>query len=210
MSWRIAIGSARMGFKSKSNLSDLPVGEGIRGIKYNWAKERSMIILGVDPGLITTGYGLIEVSGRDAVLLEGGVIRGGPDESPLELRLSALFDGLIEVLDQFHPEALALEELYSHYEHPTTAILMGHARGALCLAAAKRSVPVFHYPSTRIKSSLTGNGRASKTQMQKAIQMRLGLKHVPDPHDIADALAAALCHYSVACSPIFAAIRSRT
>jgi crossover junction endodeoxyribonuclease RuvC len=166
-----------------------------------------MIILGIDPGLVTTGYGVLETSGRNERLLEGGVIRGGPDNWPLETRLSALYDGLVEVLDQFHPDALALEELYSHYERPTTAILMGHARGTLCLAAAKSGVPVFHYASTQIKSSLTGNGRASKDQMQKAIQMRLKLKDTPKPHDIADALAIALCHHSIAGSPVFAATK---
>jgi len=166
-----------------------------------------MIIIGVDPGLITTGYGLIETSGRDPVLLEGGVIRGGPGNYSLEERLASLYDGFMEVLDQFPSEALALEQLYSHYEHPTTAILMGHARGVLCLAAAKMNVPVFHYASTQIKSSLTGNGHASKDQMQRVIQMRLRLKSIPTPHDIADALAAALCHHSAARSPFLMAAR---
>jgi crossover junction endodeoxyribonuclease RuvC len=164
-----------------------------------------MIILGIDPGLNTTGYGIIDTSGQETKLLEGGVIRGGPKDHPLETRLCALYDGLSELLQQFHPAALALEELYSHYEHPTTAIVMGHARGVLCLAAARAGVPVHHYASTQIKSSLTGNGRASKEQMQKVVQMRLRLKHAPSPHDVADALAAALCHSSVVGSPVFAA-----
>ncbi len=168
-----------------------------------------MRILGIDPGLNTTGYGVIEISGREVSLLEGGVIRTGPADKPLEARLSCLYDGIIEVLEQFKPEALALEELYSHYKHPTTAILMGHARGIICLAAAKSGVPVFSYAATQIKSSLTGNGRASKEQMQRAMQARLKLEEIPNPHDVADALAVAICHYGAATSPVMAAVRKR-
>ena len=165
-----------------------------------------MKIAGIDPGLNTTGYGIIEVYDREVVLLEGGVIRAGGTANSLEARLSRLYDGLIEVLNQFTPEAMALEELYSHYERPTTAILMGHARGVICLAAARSAIPVFSYASTQIKSCLTGNGRASKQQMQQAIQARLRLKELPNPHDVADALAAAICHYWTASSPIMADI----
>ena len=164
-----------------------------------------MRVLGVDPGLVTTGYGVVEVSRGEISLLEGGTISTGSTESPLEARLSCLYDGIVEVLDQFHPEALALEELYSHYEHPSTAILMGHARGVICLAAAKCDIPVFSYASTQIKLSLTGNGRATKGTMQQAIQARLKLKQVPSPHDVADALAIAVCHCSVSAGPLFAA-----
>ncbi|MDY6911863.1 MAG: crossover junction endodeoxyribonuclease RuvC [Chloroflexota bacterium] len=165
-----------------------------------------MRILGIDPGLNTTGYGVIELFDRDIILLEGGVIRTGPAADPLEARLSRLFDGIMEVLDQFRPEALALENLYSHYEHPTTAILMGHARGVICLAASKGNIPVFSYAATQIKSYLTGNGRSSKEQMQRAIQARLRLKEVPTPHDVADALAVAICHYSIITSPVMVAV----
>lgn len=165
-----------------------------------------MIILGIDPGLGTTGYGVIEIADRDVALLEGGTIRAGSNEDQLQIRLARIYDGIVEVIEQFRPEALALEQLYSHYEHPTTAILMGHARGVICLAAAKNGIPVFSYASTRIKSSLTGSGRASKEQMQRAIQARLKLKEVPQPHDVADALAVAICHYWTVNSPVMDAI----
>lgn len=165
-----------------------------------------MRILGIDPGLNTTGYGVVEVSGRDVRLVEGGVIRTGSPDDPLEARLSRLFDGIMEVLDQFKPEAVALEQLYSHYAHPTTAILMGHARGVICLSAARKGVPVCSYAATQIKSCLTGNGRASKAQVQRAIQARLGLKEVPSPPDVADALAAAVCHYWTTNSPVMDAV----
>jgi crossover junction endodeoxyribonuclease RuvC len=90
---------------------------------------------------------------------------------------------------------MALEELYSHYDRPRTAILMGHARGVICLAAAQAGIPVLHYSATQIKRILTGSGRASKAQVQRAIQRELALSDPPEPPDVADALAAALCHY---------------
>ncbi|MCL0063750.1 crossover junction endodeoxyribonuclease RuvC [Dehalococcoidia bacterium] len=167
-----------------------------------------MRILGIDPGLNTTGYGVIEISDREISLLEGGVIRAASANDALEVRLSLLYDGIIDVLGRFSPQAMALEELYSHYEHPATAILMGHARGVICLAAARSMVPVFNYAATQIKSALTGSGRASKVQMQQAIAARLRLKELPQPHDIADALAVAICHHWIAASPIMAVVRA--
>jgi len=163
-------------------------------------------VLGIDPGLNATGYGAIDISDRIARLLEGGVIRPGPAQDPLESRLAVLYEGILEIVEEFKPEAVALEKLYSHYEHPSTAIMMGHARGVICLAAAQKSVPVFSYAATEIKSCLTGNGRASKQQMQRAIQARFNLKEIPQPHDVADALAAAVCHYWTASSPVMAAV----
>ncbi|MFW6126160.1 MAG: crossover junction endodeoxyribonuclease RuvC [Chloroflexota bacterium] len=167
-----------------------------------------MRIAGIDPGLKTTGYGLIEVADREVKLIEGGVIRPESAELPLEHRLLSLFEGVCEMLHHFQPDVLALEELYSHYDFPETAILMGHARGVLCLAAAQNGIPVFNYPSTQVKLSATGNGRASKQQVQRAIQARFRLKEVPQPDDVADALAVALCHHIVSGGPMWASIRS--
>ncbi|MFO8102512.1 MAG: crossover junction endodeoxyribonuclease RuvC [Dehalococcoidia bacterium] len=165
-----------------------------------------MRIAGIDPGLNATGYGAIEVSNGEVRLLEGGVIRPGSAKEPLESRLAALYDGIVEILTEFRPEAVALEKLYSNYEHPSTAILMGHARGVICLASSQNGVSVYNYAATEIKSCLTGNGRASKEQMQRAIQLRLKLKEAPSPHDVADALAAAICHYWTVSSPVMAAV----
>jgi crossover junction endodeoxyribonuclease RuvC len=109
--------------------------------------------------------------------------------------LAEIHDGVSEVLDAFRPQAMAIEELYMHYERPRTAILMGHARGVICLAAAQRRIPVMHYAATQIKKILTGNGRAPKSQMQNAICQQLGLASPPRPADVADALAIALCHH---------------
>jgi crossover junction endodeoxyribonuclease RuvC len=99
------------------------------------------------------------------------------------------------VIAQYRPEAMAVEQLYAHYDHPRTAILMGHARGVILLAAALEGIPIFSYASTQVKKIVTGNGRASKDQVQRSIQRELGLADMPDPPDVADALAVALCHH---------------
>jgi crossover junction endodeoxyribonuclease RuvC len=113
-------------------------------------------------------------------------------------RLLMLHEGVLEILDLFPPSALALEQVHSHIKHPRTSILMAHARGVIVLAAAERGVPVVGYAATRIKKTLTGSGKAGKEQMQHAIQLELGLDKLPEPHDVADACAVALCHYQIA------------
>jgi len=129
-------------------------------------------------------------------VLEAGVVRSDDDAS-LPDRLRKIHLNVLEIIRELEPEAIAVEELYSHYGHPTTAILMGHARGVMLLAAAEAGVPVVTYGATRIKKALTGNGRASKEQMQRMIQSTLRLKTLPEPADVADALAVALCHCNV-------------
>ncbi len=151
-------------------------------------------ILGIDPGLNITGYGVLEIDGNRLRLCEAGVVRG-KSKGSLTKRLVEIHEGVADVIASLHPEVLAIEELYSHYARPRTAILMGHARGVICLAAAQAGIPVSHYSATQIKRILTGNGRAPKSQVQRAIQRELSLAAVPDPPDIADALAIALCHY---------------
>jgi crossover junction endodeoxyribonuclease RuvC len=150
-------------------------------------------ILGIDPGLNTTGYGVIDVSPNGLRLQEAGIIR--TRRGTLTARLQEIHSALSEIMQSFRPECLALEELYSHYQRPRTAILMGHARGVICLAAAQANIKVAHYAATKIKKMLTGNGRAPKAQMQVAICREFALATPPDPPDVADALAIALCHY---------------
>jgi len=160
-------------------------------------------ILGIDPGLNITGYGVVEtVTGGGLRLCEAGVIRGGSGKGSddaggekLAQRLVPLFEGLTEIIEQYKPEVMAIEQLYSHYKRPTTAILMGHARGVLCLAASRLNVPVRSYASTQVKKILTGNGRAPKGQMQTAVQHEMNLPTTPEPPDVADALAVAICHH---------------
>ncbi len=154
----------------------------------------SKLILGIDPGLNTTGYGILDLSGNEPAMVEAGVIRSKKTHE-LQQKLNAVYDGIRDVFDSFDIAALAIEELYSHYERPTTAIMMGHARGVLCLAAGQRSVPVFSYAATQVKKMMTGNGRAPKAQVQLAIARLLNLSEVPEPPDVADALAIAMCHH---------------
>ncbi len=151
-------------------------------------------ILGIDPGLNTTGYGVLDVECGKLRLCEAGIVRGRTRGS-LTARLNQIYEGVADVIESLRPEVMALEELYSHYGRPRTAILMGHARGVICLAAVRAGIEVVHYSATQIKRILTGSGRASKGQVQRAIQRELGLAELPDPPDVADALAIALCHY---------------
>jgi crossover junction endodeoxyribonuclease RuvC len=154
-------------------------------------------ILGVDPGLNTTGYGVVEIVAGRLKLVEAGIIRGG-SKREIAPRLAEIHSGLADVLATFKPSVVAIEQLYSHYDRPRTAILMGHARGVICLAAEQAGLPVLHYSATQIKKVLTGNGRAPKGQVQRAIQLELNLAALPDPPDVADALAVALTHHHLA------------
>jgi crossover junction endodeoxyribonuclease RuvC len=158
-------------------------------------RAKAARVLGIDPGLNITGYGVIECRGREATLIEAGVIRlPRSNGDNLAARLEKLFESVREVIDEFGPGKLCLEEVYSHAGYPQTAILMGHARGVVCLAARLAHVGVVNLPARRIKQAVTGNGNASKLQVQRAVQHHFSLGGVPHPPDVADALAAALCY----------------
>jgi crossover junction endodeoxyribonuclease RuvC len=152
-----------------------------------------MRILGIDPGLQRTGYGLVDVVARGLVLVEAGVIRADARKT-LEVRLKEIYDGLVEVIGEFEPDVAVVEQLFSTYNHPRTAILMGHARGVIFLAAAAAEIPVHSYAPNRIKQSVANAGHAGKKQIQLAVQSAFNLKAPPEPPDVADALAIALCH----------------
>jgi len=154
--------------------------------------EMEMRILGIDPGLQVCGYACVEAVSGEEKLLEAGVLRTAGDRS-LETRLNQIADDTHSLLEHFRPDVVAVEELYSHYAHPKTAILMGHARGVILQKCAEAGVEVKSFSATRIKKSLTGNGRASKEQVQRTIQTVLALRDLPEPSDVADAIAAALC-----------------
>ncbi|MBI4717687.1 MAG: crossover junction endodeoxyribonuclease RuvC [Planctomycetes bacterium] len=151
------------------------------------------VVCGIDPGLGTTGYAVLADDARGGVsVLDAGVCRFD-DTLPLALRLAALERDITAILREHRPAILAVEQLYSHYVHPRTAILMGHARGVILLAAGRLEIEVRSYAATRIKRYLTGNGRATKGQMQLSVQRALGLRELPEPPDVADALAIAMC-----------------
>jgi crossover junction endodeoxyribonuclease RuvC len=152
-----------------------------------------MRILGIDPGLVACGYGVIDVAAGRPRFVEGGLVR--PGRGALPDRLNELFDGISEVIRDLGPAVLALEDLYSKYRHPRTAILMGHARGVICLAAAQGAIETVSYAASEVKRALTGNGRASKLQIHAMVQDRLALKALPRSEHVSDALALALCHW---------------
>lgn len=156
-----------------------------------------MRILGIDPGLQVTGYAVLETAAPGPKLCEAGFVQSSNGRSTADMapRLCSLYNGIVEVMEQFRPGVVVVEQLYAHYEHPRTAILMAHARGVLFLAAAQKNIPVISYNATRIKKTITGSGRASKDQVQRTMQREFGLPKLPEPPDVADALAAALCHY---------------
>ncbi len=151
-----------------------------------------MKILGIDPGLRVCGYAVIEKKLLDVKLLEAGVFRINADNT-LAARLSQIAADIQTVLEKYRPDMVAVEQLYAHYKHPRTAILMGHARGVILQKSDEAEADVKEYAATRIKKSLTGNGRATKNQMQRAIQSVLSLAEPPEPADVADAIAIALC-----------------
>lgn len=154
----------------------------------------TVLTLGIDPGLNRTGYAVLERSARGPILREGGVIRSTPGLSLTE-RILEIGRGVKEVIEQYQPTSLAIEQVFSHAQFPKTAVLMAHARGAILFAAAEAGLDVVHYTPTEIKRLLTGSGRAGKEQIQRAIQREFSLKQVLEPHDVADAAAVALCHY---------------
>ncbi len=148
------------------------------------------IVIGIDPGTELTGYGIIRENDGILSLMEAGVIRSGGQE--LSEKLYIIYKELITIIKEFKPNRMAVEELYAHYNHPKTSIIMGHARGVILLAGANSGLRVRSYPSTEIKKVITGRGRASKEKVQAMVIRILGLESPPKYYDITDALAAAL------------------
>ena len=153
-----------------------------------------MRILGIDPGLRLAGYGCVDVDpGKiHPTLVEAGVIRLDARTSVAE-RLKHLFDDLEEIIGDLKPTRLAVEEVFSHAKHVRTSILMGHARGVVLLCAQRHDLALTELAPTEIKKSMTGNGHATKAQMQQAVMNTFGLSAPPEPPDVADAIAIATC-----------------
>ena len=152
-----------------------------------------MKVLGIYPGLQICGYACLKADDNaKETLIEAGAFRTD-NNLPIELRLDQISEDTEIILERFQPDFVAVEQLYSHYKHPKTSILMGHARGVILQKCAQTQIQVKSFSATRIKKSITGNGRASKQQVQKSIQTILSLPQMPQPSDVADAIAAALC-----------------
>lgn len=151
-----------------------------------------MVILGIDPGTGTTGFGVIKTDGRVFKLVEAGVIKTKAN-TPLPGRLAIIYDDLKGIIASSKPEIVAIEKLF-FAQNVTTAMAVSQARGVVMLAAEQSKLPVFEYTPLQIKQALTGYGRADKQQMQEMVKVMLKLSEVPKPDDCADALATAICH----------------
>jgi crossover junction endodeoxyribonuclease RuvC len=149
-------------------------------------------IFGIDPGSHRTGYGCVVSDGSRHRLVACGTI-SAPGSAPLPERLRAIHGALRALLDQHRPDCVAVEDVF-HARNVRSALLLGHARGVALLAACEAGVPVAAYSPAEIKHAVVGFGRAEKRQVQSMVRLLLGLDAPPSPHDVADALAAAICH----------------
>lgn len=165
-----------------------------------------MRILGIDPALAITGYGVIDTWRDNLSLVEAGIIKTSARQA-LPQRLDKIHRCVAELILDTKPEAVVVEKLYVHYRHPVTAHLLGQARGVICLACAQKKVPMFEYAATRVKKAVVGAGLASKCQVQRMVAGMLRLKSLPKYMDVTDALALAIAHgyiskgISYACLP---------
>ncbi len=155
-----------------------------------------MRILGIDPALTITGYGVIDFKNHRISLVEAGIIKTSPGES-LSGRLDRIHQALKKLISDTRPDVAVLEKLYAHYRHPATAHILGHARGVICLACAEEKVPLVEYAATRVKKAIVGQGLAPKHQIQKMIANTLNLKTLPKYTDVSDALALAITHCNI-------------
>jgi crossover junction endodeoxyribonuclease RuvC len=151
-----------------------------------------MIVLGIDPGTAITGYGLVREERDQALALAYGAITT-PRDLPLPDRLKLLHRDLVAVIEQYRPDQAAVEQLFFN-KNVRTALAVGHARGVILLTLAQANIPLYEYTPLEVKLAVTGNGRADKRQVQQMITLLLRLSKAPQPDDVADALAIALCH----------------
>lgn len=151
-----------------------------------------MRVLGIDPGTITMGYGVVESQDNDVTLIKYGALNT-PSRSPIGERLNFLFSNLMEIIAQYRPDAVAVEQPFVA-KNARSAFMIGRAQAVAILAAAGRHVPCYEYTPAEVKQRVANYGASSKEQIQQMVMLQLGLSQVPDPSDAADALAVALCH----------------
>jgi len=155
-----------------------------------------MRVLGLDPGLATTGWGVVEGEGQELALVEFGIITTAPGQ-PLARRLRSLYLDLTGLISRQRPDGAAVEELFFS-RNARTAFTVGQARGVVLLTLANAGLPVHEYTPLQVKQAVVGYGRATKQQVQQMVRMLLGLPEVPRPDDAADAVAVAICHLHTA------------
>jgi len=149
-------------------------------------------ILGVDPGLIQTGFGIINVNDDGAQLIDYGIIKPSTNKD-LAYRLLTIYNDVCKIIVDFNPQVFAIEDIF-YGKNVKSAMRLGQARGAAMVAAASKNIPIYEYSARKVKQSLTGNGNADKSQVQFMVKATLKMNHNPEPMDAADALGVALCH----------------
>lgn len=153
-----------------------------------------MKILGIDPALSVTGYGLIEAGQNRLQLIEAGIVKTSA-RLLVPVRLNKIYQAMEDLIKDSRPDVMVLEKLYAHYHHPTTAYILGQARGVICLACARcQNLPLVEYAATRVKKAVLGHGLASKMQVQRMVSSILNLTQIPKYSDVTDALALAIAH----------------
>lgn len=150
-------------------------------------------ILGIDPALTVTGYGAIDLTKKGLVLIEAGIINTSASQKITD-RLNKIHQAVSGLIRDTRCDIMVLEKLYAHYRHPTTAYILGQARGVICLACAQNGIALAEYSATRVKKAIVGSGLASKSQVQRMVCDTLGLKIPPKYLDVTDALALAIAH----------------
>ncbi len=155
-----------------------------------------MRILGIDPALTITGYGVIDCNKNKLLLLEAGVIKTSTRQL-MSQRLKIIYEGVTELIFQAKPDVMVLEKLYVHNHHPTTAYILGQARGVICLTSAEAKIPLIEYSATRVKKAIVGQGLASKYQVQRMVSGLFNLKQLPKYTDVTDALALAIAYSNI-------------
>jgi crossover junction endodeoxyribonuclease RuvC len=152
-----------------------------------------MRVLGIDPGSETLGWGVVESVGSKYRLVDFGTVRSNP-RIAFSKRILKAYEGVVEIVDGFHPSVLSIEEAF-YAVNPAVAIKLGQVRGAILLLAEQKGLEIAEYSARLIKKTVVGYGNAEKRQVQEVVRLLLGLKAAPEPHDAADALAIAICHF---------------
>lgn len=151
-----------------------------------------MVIVGIDPGIAISGYGIIKYSGNKFKVIDYGAITTD-SKTPFPYRLKIVYEQLTDILKTYKPEAVAIEELFFN-KNVKTAINVGQARGVHILAAINNGINIYEYTPLQVKQGVVGYGRATKRQIQEMVKLLLNLNEIPKPDDVADALAVAICH----------------
>ena len=153
-----------------------------------------MVILGIDPGLTQTGFGLINVVSNKPILIDYGIIKPPNAKNELSYRIKVIYSDIIEIINTYKPSVLVVEEIF-YSNNVKSTIMLSHARSVVLLSGSLSNIPVYEYSARKVKQSLSGNGNAKKEQLQYMVKAILKMQDLPKPLDASDALAIAICHF---------------